>query len=183
MEWPPICHLKSFFSRVPSRHMGASGRIQLQLLVFGQAVTRFGLGISLYFQWENRVTLRELQWLGESTVHRSLEFGEEQKLNRVANSGGDPEDRGPPVGKRPNTPTREPEIHAVRVGQDGPAITTLILWLGWVLVALFGLGFFLQRKSRSEEVREETVGSPSERQRAVAQRQLAEVRLRKNGFA
>ena len=48
--------------------MGASGRIQLQLLVFGQAVTWFGLGISLYFQWENQVTLKELQWLGEVRV-------------------------------------------------------------------------------------------------------------------
>lgn len=182
MEWPPF-HLKSFFSRVPLRHMGASGRIQLQLLVFGQAVTWFGLGISLYFQWENRVTLKELQWLGESTVQRSLDIGEDLKLNRVANSGGEPEDRNPPVGKRPKTPSKEPEIHAVRLEGESHSFTTLALWLGWVLVALFGLGFILQRKSRPVDSQEETVGSPSERQRSIALRQLAEVRLRRNGFA
>lgn len=164
--------------------MGSSGSLALQLLIFGQTVTWLGLSFSLYLQWENRSALRDLQWLSETGSHsRSFEFPAEGRNQKVsANEGG-----GDPEGEFSNRKSRGPDgfreqIQTFPSEQTGLRIWDLFLILGWILVLLFGIGCWLQRKQQQPEI-EEGVSSPSEKQRALAQRQLAEVRLRRNVFA
>ena len=164
--------------------MGSSGSLALQLLIFGQTVTWLGLSFSLYLQWENRSALRELQWLSDTGSHpRGFDIQAEGRTQRVsANEGG-----GDPEGDISNRKSRGPDdfkqqIRTFPGEQAGVRIWDLFLVLGWILVLLFGFGWWLQKRQQQPEI-EDGVNSPTEKQRALAQRQLAEVRLRRNVFA
>ena len=164
-------------------HMGLSG---FYLLLVGQGITWFGLGVSLYFQWENRAALRELQWLSESgSSPRGLDWLASDKLNKIASGGGGsepPNSWGQESQLKSGKPV-EPIVHSVNHTTVAGTLLFWFLWLGWVLVACaIGWWVFL-RQRRPWTLSEPSVGSPTDRQRALAQRQLAEVRLRKHGFA
>ena len=156
------------------------------LLVLGQGITWCGLGVSLYLQWENRAALRELQWLGEtSTPPRGFEPLASERLNRVASGGGgdpdpartwDSEYHTRPKGGSPGV------VHSLDDKSLGLGFTSILLGFGWLLFFITGIWWLVGQRISTRDGAEESVSSPSERQRAIAQRQLAEVRLRKHGF-
>ena len=164
--------------------MGSSGSLALQLLIFGQTVTWLGLSFSLYLQWENRAALRDLQWLSETGSHpRSFEVQAESRSQKVSSNegGGDPE--GDNLHRKSRGPDSIKQQFQTFPGEHTRfRVWDLLLILGWVLVLLLGFGCWLQRKHQRPEI-EEGANSPLEKQRALAQRQLAEVRLRRNVFA
>ena len=180
--------LKFFSSGSPGIPMGSSGRLQLQLLLFGQTITWLGLGVSVYWQWENRATLRELQWLGDiPSSPRGPELLGEGKLNRVSSAGGGGGGSDPPSGfgshpYRPSGEQSEPVVHRVHTDRGHTLSFTSFLILGWVLLIVAVTVWIVKHCWHTVSDSDSNVGSPSERQRAVAQRQLAELRLRHNGF-
>ena len=127
------------------------------LLVLGQGITWCGLGVSLYLQWENRV---------------------------ASGGGGDPdpartwdsEYHTRPKGGSPGV------VHSLDDKSLGLGFTSILLGFGWLLFFITGIWWLVGQRISTRDGAEESVSSPSERQRAIAQRQLAEVRLRRHGF-
>ena len=169
--------LPSQGSKVP----GQMGGPRLTPLLLAQVSSWIGLAAVAYFQYQEAIILREVQ-------DSLLELSWEEKAKRVSARGsGRPGNGG--GGSEPDSPELYPFANSDKecvwsLGASSSAtVASLLLLCGLValLSALVVVRFFT-RGREEEESGDRTPKSPIEHQRELAQRQLAELRLRNHGF-
>lgn len=165
--------------------MGAPSVVWLPLLVASNLLSLVGLGVGAFYLQQQQLALRELQ----------LQLGPVRPPNVLA---GNWRDRGQLGGAGPDEPeaaggarlgsgwhtSSSPLWTEARDKQKGQTRDSLfwgLVFLVGVLTLLVVVGLLWQRWRGVSDI-EELTSSPSERRKRLAQRQLAEVRLRKHGF-
>lgn len=131
-----------------------------------------GWGLSWWQQRQISLQLEEL--------HQIIQAHREQ----VSGGGGDPHfPTGVPVEQKEARPPNSPEVgwFSVRVSQFLGPVSLLALTLGLVLAVLLALGWAIAGLTRVPSGVSE--GSIEISQKQLAHRQLAELRLRRHGFA
>lgn len=165
--------------------MGVPSSVWLPLLVVSQVLSLVGLGVGAVYLQHQQLALRELQL--HLAVARSPDLLGESWRDRGQLGGawpGDPEPQ-PGVslgsGQRGGAGPNRAEDRDKKVTQNSDSLFWGIVVLVLVLTLLVLTGVIWQRWGRAGGF-EELASSPSERRKRLAQRQLAEVRLRKHGF-
>ena len=156
------------------------------LLLLGNLVSLAGLGFPLYQQQLDRAVLRELQLRAELSGPRVVPWtpssGREQQLGA---GPGQPQPGKSDLGwefEKPGqrTKTSVPPKEETKGSEQEFVFGLVVSGIGLILVIVAGLisYCFLVRGEKEAELGP----SPTERQRRLAQRQLAELRLRRHGF-
>ena len=162
--------------------MGYSSPSIWPLFLLGQFVTLSGFGVTLYLQQVDRAALRDLQFRLELQASKVRELDWKQgQAKSSGGAGGDPEGEVPTTVrgeiKKPKTSS---QFSNTSEGDNSPSKLVSVVF------GLVGLVCFAATLccwwNHWREQRPVLVGSPVERQRELAHRQLAELRLKKHGF-
>lgn len=162
--------------------MGYSTPFYWPILVLGQLVSLGGFGVTLFLQQSDRAALRELQFRLEIQAGQVRELsGKQSQAKSSGGAGGEPS--GEPSssgGSGPKTSKdskgfeeRNPPNHSWSF------LTGLVIGIGVILLILISLVLCWASRGESGSL---VLGSPVEKRRELAARQLAELRLKKHGF-
>ena len=160
-----------------------SGNPLWSLLVVGNLISLAGFGVTLYQQQLDRLSLRELQLRLELAGEQRSSWTTASGQERRSGAGpGDPEPGKTELG-RGVEPAESPRV-AVTPGNSsvfGESKLVVGLLFGLVVLVLVLITGLVVCRWTACGI-EESETSPTEKQRRLAQRQLAELRLRRHGF-